>query len=178
MSLEWLGSNISSFVTFPSSICRAQLAVEVSLESVGLRCWGVSFWFVILRVGWVVGEVRFPFVMNSWRLFCCTTFFRFFLVIPDGSNLYNQVHLNVMLVSQVKTNKCCYQDKHLIALRAMWTDIVFFDSHSIQPIFLFFVSLFFVCLFVFLNFIPSTRVKHKIIMMLIIIMINVNDNKR
>ena len=31
------------------------------------------------------------------------------------SNLYDQVHLPVMLVSQVKTNKCCYQDKDLIA---------------------------------------------------------------
>ena len=84
MSLEWLGSNISSFVTFPSSICRAQLAVEVSLESVGLRCWGVSFWFMIFMVAWVAGEIRIPFLMNSWILFCCTCFFRFFLVISDG----------------------------------------------------------------------------------------------
>ena len=84
MSLEWLGSNISSFVTFRSSICRAQLAVEVSLESVGLRCWGVSFWFMIFMVAWVAGEVRVPFVTNSWILFCCTGFFHFFLVISDG----------------------------------------------------------------------------------------------
>ena len=84
MSLEWLESNISFFVTFPSSICRAQLAVEVSLESVGLRCWGVSFWFMIFMVAWVAGEVRIPFLMNSWILFCCTCFFRFFLVISDG----------------------------------------------------------------------------------------------
>ena len=32
-----------------------------------------------------------------------------------GSNLSDQVHLSVMLVSQMKTNKCCYQDKDLIA---------------------------------------------------------------
>ena len=31
------------------------------------------------------------------------------------SNLYDQVHLPVMLVSQVKTKKYCYQDKDLIA---------------------------------------------------------------
>ena len=84
MSLVKIGSNISSFVIFPSSICRAQLAVEVSLESVGLRCWGVSFWFMIFMVAWVAGEVRVPFVTNSWILFCCTGFFRFFLVIFDG----------------------------------------------------------------------------------------------
>ena len=84
MSLVKIGSNISSFVIFPSSICRAQLAVEVSLESVGLRCWGVSFWFMIFMVAWVAGEVRVPFVTNSWILFCCTGFFRFFLVISDG----------------------------------------------------------------------------------------------
>ena len=58
-------------------------------------------------------------------------------------NLYDQVHLPVVLVSQAKTNKYCYQDKDLIAWRLMWTDIVFFDSHSIQPIFLFFVFFFF-----------------------------------
>ena len=32
-----------------------------------------------------------------------------------GSNLYDQVHLPFMLVSQMKTNKCCYQGKDLIA---------------------------------------------------------------
>ena len=84
MSLVKIGSNISSFVIFPSSICRAQLAVEVSLESVGLRCWGVSFWFMIFMVGWVVGAVRLHFVINSWIILCYTGFFRFFLVVPDG----------------------------------------------------------------------------------------------
>ena len=39
----------------------------------------------------------------------------FFLSFLMYSNLYDQVHLPVMLVSQVKTNKCCYQDKDLIA---------------------------------------------------------------
>ena len=71
-------------MTFLSSIWRWQLAVEMSLESVGLRCWGVSFWFMIFMVGWVVGGVRVPFVMDSWILFSCTGFFRSFLVIPDG----------------------------------------------------------------------------------------------
>ena len=48
---------------------------------------------------------------------------------------------------------------------------VFLDSLSIQPFFLFFVSL------VFWSFFETPRVKHKIIMILIIMMINVNDNK-
>ena len=70
-------------MTFLSSVWRGQLAVEMLLESVGLRCWGVSFWFMIFMVAWVAGEVRVPFVTNSWILFCCTGFFRFFLVISD-----------------------------------------------------------------------------------------------
>ena len=71
-------------MTFLSSIWRRQLAVEMSLESVGLRCWGVSFWFTIFMVGWVIVGVRVPFVMNSWILLSCTGFLRTFLVIPDG----------------------------------------------------------------------------------------------
>ena len=47
-------------------------------------CWDVLFWFMIFMVGWVVSEVRAPFVMNSWMRFYCTGFFCFFLVIPDG----------------------------------------------------------------------------------------------
>ena len=71
-------------MTFLSSVWRGQLAVEMLLESVGLWCWGVSFWFMIFMVAWVAGEVRVPFVTNSWILFCCTGFFHFFLVISDG----------------------------------------------------------------------------------------------
>ena len=130
-------------MAFPSSNCRTQLAVEVSLESAGMWCWGVSVWFMIFMVSWVVGEIRVPFVTNSWIIFCYTGFFHFSFSFLMDSNLYDQVHLPVMLASQVKTNKCCYQDKDLIAWRAVWTNIVFFDSHSIQPIFLFFASLVF-----------------------------------
>ena len=71
-------------MTFLSSVWRGQLAVEMLLESVGLWCWGVSFWFMIFTVGWVVGGVRVPFVMNSWILFSCTGFFHSFLAILDG----------------------------------------------------------------------------------------------
>ena len=161
-------------MAFPSSICRAQLAVEVSWESAELRCWVVSFSFLIFMVDWVVGEITVPFVTNSWIRFCFTGCSRFFLSFLMDSNLYDQVHLPVILVSQVKTSKCCYQDKDLIAWRAVWTNIVFFESHSIQPISIFFASLGF---FFFWNSIPSTRVKHKIIM-IIITMININDKER
>ena len=39
----------------------------------------------------------------------------FSLSFLTDSNFYDQVHLPVMLVSKLKTNKCCYEDKDLIA---------------------------------------------------------------
>ena len=152
MSLVKIGSNISSFVTFPSSICRAQLAVEVSLESVGLRCWGVSFWFMIFMVGWVVGGVRVPFVMNSWILFCCTGFFCFFLVIPDGLEpLWSGSPLRDVSITN-EDAQILSPRQRFNRLKANVNRHCVFCSHSIQPIFLFFV-------FFFWNPIPSTKVK-------------------
>ena len=52
---------------------------------IGICCAAVVRCIILVfMVGWVVGEVRVLFVMNSWILFCCTGFFHFFLVIPDG----------------------------------------------------------------------------------------------
>ena len=52
---------------------------------IGICCTAVLRCIILVfMVGWVVGEVRVLFVMNSWILFCCTGFFRFFLVISDG----------------------------------------------------------------------------------------------
>ena len=83
--LESLGSNISTFVTFSSPIWKAQPSVEVSLGSVGLWYWVVSFGFMIFVNGWVVGGVRvLAFLLLSWISFCCTRFFPFFLAILAG----------------------------------------------------------------------------------------------
>ena len=160
-------------MTFLSSIWRWQLAVEMSLESVGLRCWGVSFWFMIFMVGWVVGGVRVPFVMNSWILFSCTGFFRSFLVIPDGFEpLWSDSPLRHVSITN--------EDKQMLLPRQIFNRLKgSVNRHcaflTIQPIFLFFVSFF---LIFFWSSIPSTRVKHKIIMIITIMMINVNDSKR
>ena len=126
MSLEQLGANLSSFVTFILSVWRGQIAVEMLLESVGLRCGGVSFWFMIFNVGWVEGRVSVPFVMNSWILFSCAGFFRSFLVIPDGfESLWSGSPLRHVSITN-QDEQILLQDKNLIAWRAMWTDIVFF----------------------------------------------------
>ena len=161
-------------MTFLSSVWRGQLAVEMLLESVGLRCWGVSFWFLIFMVGWVVGGVRVPFVMNSWILFSCTGFFRSFLVIPDGfeplwsgsplrhvsiTNEDKQMLLPRQRFNRLKGNV----NRHCIFL----TVSQFNRSFSSSFLFSFFLSS-----------MPSTRVKHKLIMTMIIMMINVNDSKR
>ena len=160
-------------MTFLSSVWRGQLAVEMLLESVGPRCWGVSFWFLIFMVGWVVGGVRVPFVMNSWILFSCTGFFRSFLVIPDGfeplwsgsplrhvsiTNEDKQMLLPRQRFNRLKGNV----NRHCIFL----TVSQFNRSFSSSFLFLFWSSM------------PSTRVKHKLIMTMIIMMINVNDSKR
>ena len=174
MSLEELGSNISSFVTFLSSAWRGKLALEMLLESVGLRCWGVSFWFLIFMVGLVVGGVRAPFVMNSEILFSCTGFFRSFLVIPDrfeplwsGSPLRHVSITNEdkqMLLPRQRFNRLKGNvNRHCIFL----TVSQFNRSFSSSFLFSFFLSS-----------MPSTRVKHKLIMTMIIMMINVNESKR
>ena len=52
---------------------------------IGICCTAVLRCIILVfMVGWVVGEVRVLFVMNSWILFCCTGFFRSFLVISYG----------------------------------------------------------------------------------------------
>ena len=132
-------------MTFLLSVWRGQLAVEMLLESVGLRCWGVSFWFLIFMVGWVVGGVRVPFVMIHEYFSVAQVFSALSLSFLMYSNLYDRVHLSVMLVSQMKTNKCCFQGKDLIAWMAMWTDIVFFwqSVNSTDLSFLRFFLLFF-----------------------------------
>ena len=87
--LESLGSNISTFVTFSSPIWKAQPSVEVSLGSVGLWYWVVSFGFMIFVNGWVVGGVKsigFPFViMNIFLLYTLLPLFPCYSCwVPDG----------------------------------------------------------------------------------------------
>ena len=157
---------------FPSSICRPRLAVEVPLESAGLRYWGVSFWFMIFMVSWVVGEVRVHFVMNSWILFCCTGFFRFYLVISDELE-------PLWSGSPPRRVSITSEDEQILLPRQRFNCLkvnvnrycVFWQS--LNSTYLSLIRFFF-----FFNSIPSTRVKHKIIMIMIIMMINVNDNKR
>ena len=170
-------------MTFPSSICRAELTVEASLKSVGLRCWGVSFWFVIFMVDWVVVNVRFLFVMKSWILFCCTGFFRFFLVISDGfqplwsgspphhvsiTNEDKQMLLPRQRFNRLKGN----ENWHCVFLQSL--NSIYFSLLRFFVVYLFVCFSF--CFLLFSNSIPSTRVKHQI-MMMIMMMVNVNDNK-
>ena len=149
--------------------------MEVSLESVGLRCWGVSFWFMIFMVAWVAGEVRVPFVTNSWILFCCTSFFRFFLVFSDGFEPlwsgWPPRHVSItsedeqMLLPSQRFNGLKGNVNRQCFLSVTQFKLSFSSS--------------FLCFFYFFwNSIPSTRVNHKIVMILIMMMINVNDNKR
>ena len=140
-------------MAFPSSIWRTQLALEVSLESDGLRCWCVIL--VYDFHGWlssIVGGVRVPFVMNSWILFCCTGFFCFFLVIPDGLEpLWSGSPLRDVSITNEDAQILSPRQK-FNRLKANVNRHCVFCSNSIQPIFLFFV-------FFFWNPIPSTKVK-------------------
>ena len=162
-------------MAFLSSVWRGQLAVKMLLESVGLWCWGVSFWFLIFIVGWVVGGVRAPFVMNSWILFSCTGFFRSFLVIPDGFEpLWSGSPLRHVSITN--------EDKQMLLPRQRFNRLkgnvnrhcIFLTVSQFNRSF----SSSFLIFFFFWSSMPSTRVKHKLIMTMIIMMFNVNDSKR
>ena len=104
---------------------------------------GVSFWFMIFMVGWVVGGVRVPFVMNSWILFCCTGFFCFFLVILDGLEpLWSGSPLRDVSITN-EDAQILIPRQRFSRLKANVSRHCVFCSHSIQPIFLFFVFCFY-----------------------------------
>ena len=144
-------------MTVLSSIWSGQLAVEMSLESVRLRCWGVSFWFMIFMVCWVVDGVKVPFVINSWIFFSCTSFLRSFLVIPDGfeplwsdspvlhvsmTNKDEEILLPRQRFNRLKGNV----NRHCVFLTVTQFDVSF--SSLFLPFF-------------FWSAMPSTRVKQK-----------------